>query len=69
MNEDEDKGKAVYVQKQSMKIDILRHRNANGTLLQQELHSATAITISTQTARIPFHAVGQYACRPIYVLR
>ena len=48
-----------------LKLTVFRHRNVNGTLLQQELHSATAITISTQIVINPFHAVDQYTCRPI----
>ncbi|GFT80105.1 transposable element Tcb2 transposase [Nephila pilipes] len=42
-----------------------RHRNMNGTLLQQHLRSATGSTISTQTVRNRLHAVGLYAHRPM----
>ncbi|GFW42641.1 transposable element Tcb2 transposase [Trichonephila clavipes] len=46
-----------------------RHRNMNGTLLQQHLRSATGTTVSTQTVRNRLHGVGLYARRPIVCVR
>ncbi|GFW30131.1 transposable element Tcb2 transposase [Trichonephila clavipes] len=46
-----------------------RHRNVNGTLLQQHLRSATGTMVSTQTVRNQLHGVGLYARRPLVCVR
>ncbi|GFY22462.1 transposable element Tcb2 transposase [Trichonephila clavipes] len=46
-----------------------RHRNINGTLLQQHLRSATGTTISTQTVQNRLHGLGLYARRPLVCVR
>ncbi|GFW86388.1 transposable element Tcb2 transposase [Trichonephila clavipes] len=38
-----------------------RHRNMNGTFLQQHLRSATGTTVSTQTVRNRLHGVGVFS--------
>ncbi|GFV38576.1 transposable element Tcb2 transposase [Trichonephila clavipes] len=46
-----------------------RHRNMNGTLLQQHLRSTTGTKVSTQTVRNWLHGVGLYARRPMVCVR
>ncbi|GFX97999.1 transposable element Tcb2 transposase [Trichonephila clavipes] len=46
-----------------------RHRNMNGTLLQQHLRSATGTAVSTQTVRNRLHGVGVHARRPLVCVR
>ncbi|GFS90007.1 transposable element Tcb2 transposase [Trichonephila clavipes] len=46
-----------------------RHRNMNGTLLQQHLRSTTGTRVSTQAVRNRFHGVGLYARRPMVCIR
>ncbi|GFV52646.1 transposable element Tcb2 transposase [Trichonephila clavipes] len=43
-----------------------RQRNMNATLVQQQLHSATGTTVSTQTVRNRLHGLGLYASRPMF---